>query len=69
MRTPSLPDCCPLCDGAIYAPDMTKHLRTMHQVMPGEATIADVPTRGAESMRPVPARLDATEHLVEVGAA
>ena len=68
MQTRSIPECCPLCDGMVDLAQMARHLRALHQVAPGEQTIADVPV--AKAWLRVPhVNVEAEEELVEAGAA
>lgn len=67
MRTPSSSEYCPLCDGMVDVTDMSSHLRALHQVAPGEPTVADVPA-GRTNWRAVPHRVE-REEFAAVGAA
>ncbi len=68
MASPSTPECCPLCDGTVDLDEMPRHLRALHQVAPGEPTIADVPV-SKNWPRVAEAGLEREEELVEAGAA
>ena len=43
MRTETSRNPCLLCDSPVDAADLSRHLRTVHEVALGETTIADVP--------------------------
>ena len=68
MRMPSSPECCPLCEGMVDVADMSNHLRALHQVAPGEPTVADVPAGRMNWLVAVPHRVE-REDLAVVGAA
>ncbi len=68
MQTPSIPECCPLCDGMVDAACMSRHLRALHEVAPGEPTIADVPV-SKHWLHAAQAPVERDEELVEAGAA
>ncbi len=48
-------DRCLLCGYVIDAADLTRHMRTVHQVTTGERTVADVPAGRANWLHTVPA--------------
>jgi hypothetical protein len=68
MTIPTCPECCPLCDGMVDVVHMSKHLRALHEVAPGEPTIADVPV-SKHWLRMAQASLERQDELVEVDAA
>ncbi len=45
---------CLLCGYVVDAADKTHHMRTVHQVISGEHTVADVPTGRANWLHVVP---------------
>ncbi len=68
MPTPAIPECCPLCDATVDAALMARHLRALHQVAPGEPTVADVPV-SKNWLRVAHIGLEREEELVGAGAA
>ncbi len=65
MLTPASPVRCPLCALSIRATDLPDHLRTLHQVAQGEATVADVPVGRWDWLHPTAP----LEHEEELAAA
>ncbi len=68
MLTRSTLECCPLCDGMVDLAKMSSHMRTLHQVAPGEPTVADVPVGGKNPLRMAHANREREEELVAAGA-
>ena len=68
MLTPASPARCPLCASPVRGTDLSDHLRTLHQVAPGEPTVADVPTGRTHVLLLPPAAVEHEEELLAAGA-